>query len=543
MELAAFFAGLFFFLWVLRSFGLQDVGAVLARAGLPAVAAALLFYPLICIWDVMAWQLLFTPQDSRRVRLGGLFWIRLAGEAVNNVTPFVDIGGEPLKAHWLTKRFGLPAPHAMASVVVARTSMFISEAAFMLAGAAFSSRMLVLPAHQRLELTALLFTVCFVFIGFLLLQRKGAFRSMNAEIGRFYLHHGGRFWSAVALDLIGWVFGGFETFFFCRLMRIEITLMQALVLESLLQLVRTGGFFVPMNLGVQEGGLAFFMNAMGFDPVAGVAVSLLKRFRQLFWTAAGFGVWGVWQYREAKKTTAMARGGILSFDTWLDRHIHRPPAQLLAFLLSKTPMAPNQVTVLSLVPAFLCCAFFSLGGFWTSVLALFFFYAWAVLDHADGSLARLKKMTSDWGQKLDDLCDMAASTLVLCGVFWGLEPVWNAHDRAVMARWFYTGIFLNVFSGSLLVYAKRRVRHLAIEKKIVRQSVLWKQKFLDKLTGRDTFYLFLLLVVFTQLEGPRWWPLYPFTMAILLGGLLVVSIASLWESARSGFDGGNESKG
>jgi len=35
-----------------------------------------------------------------------------------------------------------------------------------------------------------------------------------------------------------------------------------------------------------------------YDPALGVAVSLLKRLRQMFWTAVGFGIWGMYQRLE-----------------------------------------------------------------------------------------------------------------------------------------------------------------------------------------------------------------------------------------------------
>ena len=104
-----------------------------------------------------------------------------------------------------------------------------------------------------------------------------------------------RFCAAVVLNGMGWVFGGIETYFFCRLIGLDISLVQSVMLESLLQLVRTASFFVPLNLGAQEGGLAFFMGAMGYAPVAGVGLSLLKRFRQIVWTAVGFGIWGFYR--------------------------------------------------------------------------------------------------------------------------------------------------------------------------------------------------------------------------------------------------------
>jgi len=308
LGLAAFCAGLFFFFWALRSFGFNDVLVVISNAG-PAAVLTLFFYPFMCLWDVAAWRILFPIENERRVHFFELFWIRLAGEALNNVTPILDVGGEPLKAHLVVKRFRVTFVSASASVVVARTSIMISEAIFLLFGTVFSFHILKIPAPQRLALSGALLFICLVFTGFLVLQRRGAFRRFNPEIGNFYAQHGNRFWSAVFFNGMGWLSGSVETWFFCRLLGLDIPLFDCIVLESFLQLVRTGSFFIPMSLGVQEGGLAFFVSAMGFSPVSGLALSLLKRARQILWIGIGFLVWGIYHYQEAKKHEVPVRIG------------------------------------------------------------------------------------------------------------------------------------------------------------------------------------------------------------------------------------------
>ena len=299
---AAFFAGAVFFWFVLRSFGFSETLGVIRRAGLP-VLAVFFFYPLMTLWDVGAWRLLFTRQNFSSVRFWDLFWIRLAGEALNNVTPFVDIGGEPLKMRFVAERFGLSTRQAAASTVIAKTSILISEAVFMAMGAVLSFELLPLAPKHRFQILILLLAVCFIFSAFLWLQQRGVFQKMNPEIGFFYSTEGDLFWSAVSLNWMGWIFGGIETYFFCRLAGVDISIMEGVMLEALLQLVRAGTFFIPMNLGAQEGGLAFFMALMGHPPVTGVGISLLKRFRQILWTLTGFAVWVVYEYAESKKTT------------------------------------------------------------------------------------------------------------------------------------------------------------------------------------------------------------------------------------------------
>jgi uncharacterized membrane protein YbhN (UPF0104 family) len=61
----------------------------------------------------------------------------------------------------------------------------------------------------------------------------------------------------------------------------------AFVVQSLLQAVKTVSFFIPGNLGAQEGGLAYLLTHFGFPAASGVALSLIKRVRQFFWAAIG----------------------------------------------------------------------------------------------------------------------------------------------------------------------------------------------------------------------------------------------------------------
>lgn len=197
----------------------------------------------------------------------------------------------------------------------------------------------------------------------------------------------------------------------------------------------------------------------------------------------------------------------LLFDTPLDERIHRPLARGLAALLAKTPLTPNQVTLLSLVPAFLSGAFFLRGSLGSGFLALFFFWLWAVLDHTDGELARLTHSTSSFGQKLDDLCDHIASILIFCGIFFGLLPFWNAKDRFILGMLFAAALLLNITSVTLVTMAKRNSQK--------------KHSEIDNLTGRDLFYLLILLVLTAISWGGAVW--YSLVMGVFIVGLFVIS--------------------
>ena len=298
--------GGFFFVWVLRHFGFRATLATLSAAGTRAWAL-FLFYPFMALWDTASYRYCFPRALSKHLRFREIYGIRLAGEALNNVTPFIDIGGEPLKVHLLHRRLGLPVSTAASATVVARTSILLSEALFLVTGVVLSFRLLPLHPEHRAALVVSLAVVCAAFFAVLWAQQKEWLKRLNLEISHYYATERASFVRAVFFNSMGWMFGGVEMYLFCRLIDVDISMIQAVMLESLLQLVRTASFFIPGNLGVQEGGLAFFMAQLGHGPVLGVGLSLLKRCRQLVWTAAGFVLWGVYRYQEAKRGEAPYR--------------------------------------------------------------------------------------------------------------------------------------------------------------------------------------------------------------------------------------------
>ena len=62
--------------------------------------------------------------------------MRLAGEAVNNLTPTANMGGEAVKVYLLRQR-GVPGDAGTASVVAAKTALTVSQVAFILVGLPF----------------------------------------------------------------------------------------------------------------------------------------------------------------------------------------------------------------------------------------------------------------------------------------------------------------------------------------------------------------------------------------------------------------------
>jgi len=114
----------------------------------------------------------------------------------------------------------------------------------------------------------------------------------------------------------------------------------------------------------------------------------------------------------------------------IDVYVHRPLAYLLARLLYPTPISPNAVTCCSIVLGVAAGACMLLGSPRDLWLAGLLIFGSAVVDCADGQLARLRKASSPFGRMLDGLADLAVSISVVVGSAWIVwhkfeHPVWH----------------------------------------------------------------------------------------------------------------------
>ena len=280
-QAALFAVGLVLFYFVIRSVEPSELQKILPALGGWAWLI-FLYYPFMCAWDVWAWKIVLERHHVAPLPFKQLFWIRLAGEAVNNITPFLDIGGEPLKIHLLNHDFGVSRKAALKACLADRGLLLFSEIIFGIVGFALAIFCLPMTPEWKMGYTVTVVVLTLLSTIFTIF---------------FYTESKRKLLTATLYHFIGWAAGGIEMYFLFRIMGAPITLAQGFTLEALIQIVRILSFFIPANLGAQEGGLALFSQLLGFNPTLGIVVSLLKRIRQLIWTAVGFSVWGAFQLR------------------------------------------------------------------------------------------------------------------------------------------------------------------------------------------------------------------------------------------------------
>ncbi len=142
------------------------------------------------------------------------------------------------------------------------------------------------------------------------------------------------------------------------------------------------------------------------------------------------------------------------YDGYISRHINRKMSEPMARLLAKTKVTPSQMTWAAFGIALLSFVSFVLGY---NIIAGLLVQLSSIVDGIDGSLARLKGMTSEFGGFLDSVLDRYADILIVLGLtLWSL-----AHET-------YSGIWLAGFlaiTGIICIsYTRARIspnhRHL-----------------------------------------------------------------------------------
>lgn len=307
--------------------GLALLGAFIASSDLSEVAACmrLLGYlaPLVLVpeglalvADTCGWRAVMPAAMRARVPLASLYLVRMAGESVNGFTPTATLGGDPVKAH-LLRAFGVSGAEAMASVVVARTALVASQAAFVTAG---TIALLVYLGYPGLALVWLvvqgLLAVAFV-VALVRLQRRGLATAVS-RLGRrlapasgllarlersavlidrrlddFHRFEQPAFRRAMAWHLVGWVLGIGEVQFIMWAIGAPIGVLEAFLVESLTQPIRAAAIVIPNALGVQEWGGMWLCTTLGMAEPHAVALWLLKRGRETVFDLAGLVYLGV----------------------------------------------------------------------------------------------------------------------------------------------------------------------------------------------------------------------------------------------------------
>jgi hypothetical protein len=302
--------GLSFFFYLVKNLGIDNILANIVRTGW-------WFAPIIFTWGIVyllnaiSWSIVM-GKDKNGITFGELFRASLSSFAINYVTPFISLGGEPFRVMSVSDRIG--TERAISSVFLYRLLhstghlLFLFTAvvigAFFIPEAANLRPYLVLIAAFLVILIGLLFAAqrYGIFGLFFKFARKipvlrgliGAVGAGQDIVGRIdantrelFSRRKSAFFAAVSIELFSRFLASIEFFFILHAIDLKIPLHDAFYLSAASSLILTMLFFVPFELGTREGSFYLLMQSLHLDPVTGIYVGLATRIREIFWIFVG----------------------------------------------------------------------------------------------------------------------------------------------------------------------------------------------------------------------------------------------------------------
>jgi putative membrane protein len=275
----------------------------------------------VCAWQMvifailgLSWFALLPPAPHWRLPV--LTWGRMVRDAAGQLLPFSLVGGFVLGARAVTLH-GVPWPRAVATTVVDLTTELMAQMILVLIGlfllaARAPHAPLLLPVSIGLAVTVcaagafvwsqhrgagLLLRLSRRLLGSALPSLDGTIETIYAAMGALYATPW-RIALGTLLHLVGWFGTGVASFIAFRLLGAAIDFPSALGIEALLHAVLAGAILVPAYAGVQEAAYAAVGALFGQTAELSLAVSLLRRARDI---ALGVPILLIWQFIEVRR--------------------------------------------------------------------------------------------------------------------------------------------------------------------------------------------------------------------------------------------------
>ncbi|MFI4988479.1 MAG: lysylphosphatidylglycerol synthase domain-containing protein [Alphaproteobacteria bacterium] len=276
--------------------GIGEVFRALSVAGWGGLGTITLFHVLPTVLCGIAWWLVMRRHSSE-----GWFvftWVRWIRDGIDGVVPILPVSGELVGTRILAQR-GMA--FAGASIIVDLTGELLSQVLFAVMGF-----ILLVASHPeapyKLWIGVGIAAMALQFTGFLVAQKMGLFRLIERPLDWLMrrkrlpesdvertLHDrilalyedGPAFAGCIILHFVAWIVGGLEAWIALDFMGHPLSVAEVLAIEGIVYAIRSVTFFIPLGAGVQEGGYILVGSLVGLPPDLALALSLMKRGRDL----------------------------------------------------------------------------------------------------------------------------------------------------------------------------------------------------------------------------------------------------------------------
>jgi putative membrane protein len=306
--------------WLLTSYGFARILSVVLQVGWLGMLAVVLFHLPQMLCSALGWQVIAAGTGDPQARTRSYFVLRWIREGVNNLLPLAQIGGEFVTAGLLRRR-GVPLAGAIAGTVtdllleIATQVLFTVLGVFLLVQVVGHSNVVTVVTHGLL-LGAVLVIAVFagLWLGLARLVEKAVLAlgrsfgwpatqrisGLHAALADCYRSPARVVLGGLA-HLVSWLLGGIEVCLILHFCGHDVGVSTGLIVESLGQAAKSVGFAVPGAVGVQEGGYVVIGRVLGISPEVAIALSLVKRLREV---VLGLPALVFWQRAAARTAVA-----------------------------------------------------------------------------------------------------------------------------------------------------------------------------------------------------------------------------------------------
>ncbi len=294
--------------------GPARIWGMLREAGWWVLAVAFAHFAYIAIL-AMAWRTLLHANGAR-APFRDIFYYRWVADGSQALLPGPEVTGDVMRGYLLARRRPeVQGPVSAAVIIVELTLRMVSLILFIGTGLillAIRGQGMVNTLVAGGILVAMLASLVYVQRASLLrklatkmerraqqerwLRFAGSMSGVDAEIGTIYGETGALARTA-GWHFLGFFFAAAEIWMLLYAVHHYVGAPDVVVFESIGRAASNAGFFMPAGLGAQEGGYLLGARFVGLAAAVGVAISLLKRLRDVL---VGLPALGLLWFREIR---------------------------------------------------------------------------------------------------------------------------------------------------------------------------------------------------------------------------------------------------
>ena len=291
--------------------------------------------PIIGVWiivyalNALAWKAIIEGniQGKMPVSFWRLYRLTITGYALNYATPVGGLGGEPYRIMELSK--DIDKQHATSSVILYAMMHFFAHFWFWFISIFIYLALVMigdLPINMTIGTTLGIIVVFCLFFFYLFsrgyknglvkyvlgvvanipglkkwtlrfwARHSEAIGNIDKQIAALYGQDTRAFYRSLVLEYFSRVVQSSEVIFMLLLFGIDcgggwdgltLTFLHSILIVAFTTLFANLIGFLPMQLGVQEGGFVLSIAALGLSAALGIFVSIICRVREIIWIAIG----------------------------------------------------------------------------------------------------------------------------------------------------------------------------------------------------------------------------------------------------------------